>query len=102
MAILTKSEIRIILDEIEGWEISESRPEIMRRLKFSDFNEAFSFMTAIALKAESMKHHPAWHHKYNRLDITLTTHDEGGVTAMDISLARFINKVYKGQGLTLD
>ncbi|MCF6216677.1 MAG: 4a-hydroxytetrahydrobiopterin dehydratase [Emcibacter sp.] len=100
MVTLSKGEIRKILTEIDGWEICENRPAIKRYLKFSDFNEAFSFMSAIALKAERMDHHPEWRNIYDKLDIILTTYEEGGVTAMDINLARFINKTYNGRNLS--
>ncbi len=100
MVTLSKREIRKILDEIDGWEVCENRPAIKRHLIFSDFNKAFSFMSAIAMKAERMDHHPEWRNIYNKLDIILTTHEEGGVTAMDINLARFINKIYNDKNLS--
>ena len=61
---------------------------IISPFKFKDFIEAFSFMTNIAMIAEKMNHHPEWYNVYNRVDITLTTHDSGGVTEKDISLAK--------------
>ncbi len=100
MVTLSMREIRKILDEIEGWEVCENRPAIERHLTFSDFNKAFSFMSAIAMKAERMDHHPEWRNIYNKLDIILTTHEEGGVTALDINLARFINKIYNDKNLS--
>lgn len=75
-----------------GWTVAPGdRPGIARSLKFADFNAAFAFMTRVALKAETMDHHPEWSNVYNRVDILLTTHDAGGVTELDLTLARFIN-----------
>jgi len=93
MAKLGDREIEVILGELEGWSSCEDKAAIERHLVFKDFNEAFAFMTAVALKAEKMNHHPEWTNVYHRLDIILMTHDEGGVTAKDITLARFINKI---------
>ena len=78
--------------DLPGWTVAPGeRPAIARSLKFADFNTAFAFMTRVALKAEPMDHHPEWSNVYNRVDILLTTHDAGGVTELDLTLARFIN-----------
>ena len=69
---------------------------IKRSLTFDDFGHAFSFMTAVAFAAERRNHHPDWHNCYNRVEITLSTHDAGGITAKDIELAEFIDSVYRG------
>ncbi|MEM6648851.1 MAG: 4a-hydroxytetrahydrobiopterin dehydratase [Pseudomonadota bacterium] len=61
--------------------------------KFDDFNEAFGVMTRIAIKADQMDHHPEWFNVYNKLDITLTTHDVGGLSEKDVELATFITKI---------
>ncbi|WP_269514891.1 4a-hydroxytetrahydrobiopterin dehydratase [Brevundimonas subvibrioides] len=77
---------------LSGWTVAPGdRPAIARALKFADFNAAFAFMTRVALKAETMDHHPEWSNVYNRVDILLTTHDAGGVTELDLTLARFID-----------
>ncbi|CAL1689929.1 Putative pterin-4-alpha-carbinolamine dehydratase [Brevundimonas subvibrioides] len=77
---------------LSGWAVARGdRPAIARALKFADFNTAFAFMARVALKAETMDHHPEWSNVYNRVDILLTTHDAGGVTELDLTLARFIN-----------
>jgi len=77
---------------LNGWHVAPGdRSAIGRALKFADFNAAFAFMTRVALKAETMDHHPEWSNVYNRVDILLTTHDAGGVTELDLTLARFIN-----------
>jgi 4a-hydroxytetrahydrobiopterin dehydratase len=69
---------------------------IIRALKFKTFVEAFSFMTAIALIAEKMDHHPEWSNVYNSVTIRLNTHDANGITKMDIDLAQAIDKLYEG------
>ncbi|HWQ87080.1 4a-hydroxytetrahydrobiopterin dehydratase [Brevundimonas sp.] len=74
------------------------RPAVARSLVFADFNAAFGFMTRVALKADKVDHHPEWSNVYNRVEILLTTHDAGGVTARDVDLARFIDEVAAGMG----
>jgi len=70
-----------------------SRDAIQRQFTFPDFNTAFGFMSRCALKAEKMDHHPEWFNVYNRVDVTLATHDCGGVSDRDIELARFMDRV---------
>jgi 4a-hydroxytetrahydrobiopterin dehydratase len=89
---LSEEERRAALAGLTGWAAVESRDAIEKSFKFTDFNQAFAFMTRIALKAERMNHHPEWFNVYNRVDITLTTHDAGGVSQKDIQLAHFINR----------
>ena len=74
-----------------AWRDVTGRDAIARSLKFKDFNTAFAFMTRVALMAERMDHHPEWFNVYNRVDVTLTTHDCGGVSERDIALAAFID-----------
>ncbi|WP_396594683.1 4a-hydroxytetrahydrobiopterin dehydratase [Brevundimonas sp. R86498] len=77
---------------LPGWSVAPGdRPAIVRALKFPDFSAAFAFMTRVALKAETMDHHPEWSNVYNRVEVLLTTHDAGGVTELDLTMARFIN-----------
>ncbi|AQR60839.1 4a-hydroxytetrahydrobiopterin dehydratase [Brevundimonas sp. LM2] len=77
---------------LSGWSIAPGdRPAIARSLTFADFNTAFAFMTRVALKAETMDHHPEWSNVYNRVEVVLTTHDAGGVTELDQTLAGFID-----------
>ena len=78
---------------LAGWVEVEGRDAIQKRFAFSTFNQAFGFMAQVALKAEKMDHHPEWFNVYNRVDVTLATHDAGGVTELDIALARFMNEV---------
>ena len=78
---------------LQGWEEMDDRDAIRKVFQFKDFNEAFAFMSRVALMAEKMDHHPEWFNVYNKVDVTLTTHDAGGVTENDINLARFMNEV---------
>ena len=78
----------------EGWKKEEKRDAMTRELVFKDFNRAFAFMTQVALAAEKRDHHPEWFNVYNKVRITLSTHDAGGITQKDIDLARFIDEAY--------
>ena len=78
----------------EGWKKEEQRDAMTRELVFKDFNRAFAFMTQVALAAEKRDHHPEWFNVYNKVRITLSTHDAGGITQKDIDLARFIDEAY--------
>lgn len=73
------------------WQEVENRDAIHRSFKFNDFNAAFGFMTRCALKADQMDHHPEWCNVYNRVDVTLSTHDADGVTDRDVALAKFMD-----------
>jgi 4a-hydroxytetrahydrobiopterin dehydratase len=87
------------LKDLTGWSVhAGDRPAIERTLKFTDFNTAFAFMTRVALKAETMDHHPEWSNVYNRVSVLLTTHDAGGVTELDTTMARFIDDAAKSLG----
>jgi 4a-hydroxytetrahydrobiopterin dehydratase len=79
------------LAALDGWSDVEGRDAITRGFKFADFNQAFGFMTRVALRAEKIDHHPEWFNVYNRVEVTLATHDAGGVTELDIQMARFMN-----------
>ena len=89
---LTGAERAEALAELVDWVEDGERDAIRKSLTFVDFNQAFAFMTRVALKAEQVNHHPEWFNVYNRVDITLATHDAGGVTRKDIDLARFIDR----------
>jgi 4a-hydroxytetrahydrobiopterin dehydratase len=79
------------LAALPGWNWDEGAQAIRRSLRFRDFSEAFGFMTRVALAAEKADHHPDWSNSWNRVDIALSTHSEGGVTAKDVALARAID-----------
>ena len=81
------------LGGLDGWSELEGRDAIQKTFKFKNFNEAFGFMTRVALKADRMDHHPEWHNVYNRVEVTLSTHDAGGVTAKDVELAAFMDGI---------
>ena len=74
-----------------GWSLDRDGAAITRKLIFADFAEAFGFMTRVALQAEKADHHPEWFNVWNRVDITLTTHDAGGLSQRDVALARLID-----------
>ena len=76
------------LASLPGWQHDAARGAIGRSFKFGDFSQAFTFMTALALHAERHDHHPEWTNVYNRVDITLTTHDAGGLTERDFAFAQ--------------
>jgi 4a-hydroxytetrahydrobiopterin dehydratase len=77
--------------QIEGWEAVDGRDAIVKTFKFADFNAAFGFMSRVALMAEKLDHHPEWFNVYNRVEVTLATHDADGVTELDVQLARFMD-----------
>ena len=73
------------------WELDDDRDAITRSFRFADFPEAFAFMTRVALLAEKADHHPEWSNMWNRVEILLTTHDAGGLSARDIAMAHAID-----------
>jgi 4a-hydroxytetrahydrobiopterin dehydratase len=76
-----------------GWSVDEDRDSLTKTYKFADFTEAFSWMTRAALWAEKWDHHPEWSNVYNRVTVTLTTHDAGGLSSLDAKLARKLDKL---------
>ena len=80
------------LSALRGWSKGDGeREEIRKTFRFDDFKQAFAFMSATALKAEQMDHHPEWFNVYNRVEVVLTTHDADGVTTLDLELAGFMD-----------
>ena len=76
-----------------GWSLVDGREAITRRFTFKDFSEAFGFMTRSALVAERLNHHPEWFNVWNRVDVTLATHDANGLTQLDIDLAKAMDAI---------
>jgi 4a-hydroxytetrahydrobiopterin dehydratase len=91
IAELTDAERAAALAELTGWSLTRESKAIERRLSFADFSEAFAFMTRVALLAEQHDHHPEWSNVYNRVDVALTTHDAGGLSARDVAMAKAID-----------
>jgi 4a-hydroxytetrahydrobiopterin dehydratase len=83
----------VALAALAGWTLVDGRDAITRTFKFADFSVAFGFMTRVALAAEKLDHHPEWLNVWNRVEITLSTHDAGGLTDRDIKLAKIIDKI---------
>jgi 4a-hydroxytetrahydrobiopterin dehydratase len=81
------------LRKLGGWSEAAGRDAIARKFVFRDFNEAFGFMTRAALIAEKMDHHPEWFNVYKTVEVTLSTHDAGGVTELDIKLASEMDRL---------
>ncbi len=79
--------------KLPGWTLLKDRDALQRTFKFKDFNEAFGFMTRAALVAEQMNHHPEWLNVWNRVEVTLSTHDAGGLTARDVSLGQAMDRI---------
>jgi 4a-hydroxytetrahydrobiopterin dehydratase len=86
------------LAALAGWTLVDGRDAITRTFKFADFSVAFGFMTRVALAAEKLDHHPEWLNVWNRVEITLSTHDAGGLTERDIKLAKIIDKIAAESG----
>jgi 4a-hydroxytetrahydrobiopterin dehydratase len=90
---LTADTLSRWLADHPAWTETEGDAAIHRSLKFADFNEAFGFMTRVAIKAQEMDHHPAWSNVYGTVDITLSTHTSNGLTERDVKLADFIDSI---------
>ena len=83
------------LKSLAGWELVKRRNAITKTFNFKDFTQAFSWMTAIAIYAEKKNHHPEWFNVYSTVKVILSTHDAGGITQLDIDLAKEMNSKYK-------
>ena len=93
---LDRRDLDSALEKLAGWSLDEGK--LHTEFEFSDFNAAFAFMTRVALVAEAMNHHPEWFNVYNRVRVHLTTHDAGGVTQLDLDLARRMNEFAERPG----
>ncbi len=94
VAPLSDSERDALLAQHRDWSLGDDGKAIARTFRFADFNAAFGFMTRVALHADKVDHHPEWFNVYNRVEITLTTHDAGGLSARDAEMARFIDAAF--------
>ena len=90
--ILSEEQIEHHLDELNDWILKNKK--LSKVFKFSDFAQAFEFMSLVAIIAETMDHHPEWSNVYNKVEINLVTHSEGGITQLDIDLANKIESQY--------
>ncbi len=97
---LSEEARKAALQELTGWTETPGREAIARTFVFKDFNEAFGFMTRAALVAEKRDHHPEWRNVYKTVEVVLATHDAGGVTALDIGLAKAMNGIAMQLGVT--
>src|SRR5438552_14016624 len=86
-----KIPVEAALSQLEGWRAAAGREAIVKSYRFKDFAEAFAVMTRVALAAEKLDHHPEWSNVYDRLDVTLATHDANGVTELDVQLAKVLD-----------
>ncbi len=98
IAKLAEEDVAEALGTLPGWLLREDGLAITRALKFADFADAFGFMARIALIAEKADHHPEWFNVYNRVEITLTTHDAGGLSQRDLDMAGAINEIAPAAG----
>ena len=88
---LSETEIQEILKELSGWTIVNGK--LHKEMEFTDFNQAWQFMTTAVVEIEKMNHHPEWFNVYNKLVIDLMTHDAGGITENDVNLAKHLDKI---------
>ena len=89
---LSKTEVAQKLKRLSGWKMVKGRNAITKTFKFKDFIKAFGWMTAMAIYAEKKDHHPEWFNVYSTVVVTLSTHDSGGVTKLDLDMAQEMNK----------
>jgi len=90
---LTAEALGAALATIKGWTKVAGRDAIRKSFTFADFNQAWGFMTRVALAADKADHHPEWSNVYNKVEVVLSTHDAGGVSDKDVALARFIDSI---------
>jgi 4a-hydroxytetrahydrobiopterin dehydratase len=88
---LDPTEVERALEQLDGWELRDAK--LHRELRFADFAAAFGFMSAVAVVAAEMDHHPEWSNVYSRVVVDLVTHDAGGITELDLRLARRISEL---------
>lgn len=89
---MNEQTVTVELAKLAGWSLVPGRPAITKNFTFKSFSEAWGFMNRVALAAEKLNHHPEWFNVYNRVDVTLSTHDAGGLTELDFKLAARMDK----------
>ena len=94
--LLTNDALAEVLADLDGWSLVEDGTAVEAEFSFKGFNAAFGFMTRVALAAERQNHHPEWSNVYNRVTVRWTTHSEGGVTELDLKLARACTRFAAG------
>lgn len=94
---LAKETVAENLSKMEGWVLAEDGQSIWKAFRFKSFVEAFGFMTESAISAEKLNHHPEWFNVYNKVDVTLTTHDSQGLTELDFKLAAKMDRAAAGR-----
>ena len=92
-ALLSNEALKDELDGLPGWTLAPDRKSISRKFVFADFSEAFAFMARSALMAEKLDHHPEWSNVYRTVEVRLSTHDAGGLTTLDMQLARHMRDI---------
>lgn len=90
---LSDADVTEALSELDGWSRVEGREAIFKIFKFVDFRHAWTFMEDVAVEADAMSHHPEWLNVYNRVEVTLTTHDAGGLSELDLDLAAIMDEI---------
>jgi 4a-hydroxytetrahydrobiopterin dehydratase len=90
---LTEDQIKSCINEVDGWSLVDGREAIQKGFVFKNFVQAFGFMSQSALIAEKIDHHPEWFNVYKTVDVTLATHDVGGLTELDFQLAKAMDKI---------
>tara|TARA_B100000579_G_scaffold138351_1_gene112384 strand:+ start:404 stop:691 length:288 start_codon:yes stop_codon:yes gene_type:complete len=89
--LIIRNQIEQLISSLDGWRLIDNKKVIEKEFTFKNFTEAFKFMTKCASESDKMNHHPEWFNVYNTVKVRLTTHDSGGLTDLDISLAKFMN-----------
>lgn len=95
--LLSQEEIETNVKSLDGWSVRSDGKAITKSFEFADFNEAFGFMSRVALAAEKLDHHPTWSNVYKKVDILLNSFNKNGITDLDIELARRIDAIAKAQ-----
>jgi 4a-hydroxytetrahydrobiopterin dehydratase len=95
---LSAAKKKAAMTKLKGWQKTRGRDAIKKTFIFSDFNAAFAWMSRVAMQAEKMDHHPEWDNIYKTVNVVLATHDAGGVSALDIQMAQFMDKTAGAAG----